>query len=372
MFYWYGYPYSNFHELNLDWVLEKVAQNRDSILALENAINNLDPDAPIVGNPGVLHVGHEEGMYLTINEAIAFAQSYCSPTKRVLIMIHGGEYNEPIRLTPNPGIDMVGLADTIITCPNAIQYPNAAMYTVGSGFFKNITFKTSGGGAYALHYEVQGYEGASMNTECVFENCSFIGINGKGGIGCGGGAGDKLAFINCRIESDTGTAAYIHNYPRAGGGTFNITVDSCKLTGNNSVMVEFYEANQMVMNFRNNVMNGHTKFRKMSQEAYTGWVTTDANLVNNSSGNTGRAMETSNAIISSIPVIDFAGYKRAIIPVNGLVNKESFTVEAYNVFPFPKELLYTVTPFCVEIAFDIATNPDVKNLTGTFTFKPQL
>ena len=211
-----------------------------------------------------------------------------------------------------------------------------------------------------------------MNTECVFENCSFIGINGKGGIGCGGGAGDKLAFINCRIESDTGTAAYIHNYPRAGGGTFNVTVDSCKLTGNNSVMVEFYEANQMTMNFRNNAMSGHTKFRKMSQEAYTGWVTTDANLVNNSSGNTGRAMETSNAMITSIPVIDFAGYKRAIIPVNGLVNKESFTVESYNVFPFPTEVLYTVTPFCVEVAFDTASNPDVTNFTGTFTFKPQL
>ena len=371
MFYWYGYPYSNFHELNLDWVLEKVAQNRDSILALENAINNLDPDEPVVGNPGVLHVGREAGMYSTINEAIAFAQSYCSPTKRVLIMIHGGEYNESIRLVPNPGIDMVGLPGTTIACPDAIQYPDCALYTVGSGFFSGITFKTSSGGAYALHYEVQGYEGASMNTECVFENCSFIGINGKGGIGCGGGAGDKLVFIHCNIES-AGTAAYIHNYPQAGGGTFNITVDACKITGNNSVMVEFYEANKMTMNFRNNVMSGHTKFRKMSQADYTGWVIRDDNLINNSSGNTGRAMETSKEMISSISVTDFAGYKRAIIPVNGLVNQESFTVEAYDVLPFPKELLYTVTPFCVEIAYNGASNPEVTNLTGTFTFKPQL
>lgn len=372
MFYLHGYPYSNFHDLNLDWILEKVSQNRDSILALENAINNLDPDSPVVGNPGVLHVGREAGMYSTINEAIAFAKSYCSPTKRVLIVIHGGEYNESIRLVPNPGIDMVGLSGTTIACPGATQYPDGALYTVGSGFFSGITFKTSGGGAYALHYEVQGYESASANTECVFENCSFIGINGKGGIGCGGGAGDKLAFINCHIESDTGTAAYIHNYPRAGGGTFNVTVDSCRITGNNSVMVEFYKANQMIMNFQNNVMSGHTKFREMSQADYTGWVIGDANLINNSSGNTGRAMETASEIISSIPVIDFANYKRAIIPVNGLVNRESFTVEAYNVFPFPKEVLYTVTPFCVEIAYNTASNPDVNNLTGTFKFRPQL
>lgn len=34
MFYWHGYPYTNFHELNLDWVLEKVKANKDAIEAI--------------------------------------------------------------------------------------------------------------------------------------------------------------------------------------------------------------------------------------------------------------------------------------------------------------------------------------------------
>lgn len=371
MFNWHGYPYTNFHELNLDWIIEKVAQNRDSILALENAFNNLNPDSHI-GNPGVLHVGRETGMYSTINSAINYAKTYCTPEKRVLIIIHGGVYNESLRLTPNPGIDIIGLSETVISCPDAIQYPDCALYTNGNGFFFGITFKTSGGGAYALHYEVQGYEDLTRGSECVFENCHFIGMNNKDGIGCGGGVDDRLLFINCTMSSDTGTAVYAHNYPTTNTQKFTFGLENCLVKGNHSISLDVYPDNPMQIDFKNNNLAGTTLVRNKKDNTSTGYITAFPNLQNNSFGNTGRAFETANEIPVAFPCENLAGYMRAYIPVAGLINLNSIRIVAIEGQQFPTELVYAIKSSFVEIAFNAGSNPGITTLIGTLEIRPQL
>ena len=371
MFYWYGYPYTNFHELNLDWVMRKVSENRNSILALENTVNNLDPEAPI-GNPGVLHVGQETGMYNTINEAIAFARQYCTPTRRVLIMIHGGRYDESVRLVPNPGIDMIGLSTTIIACPDAIQYPDGALYTVGSGFFENITFETNGGGAYALHYEVQGYETASESSQCVFSNCKFIGRNGKGGVGCGGGSNDTLKFINCEISSEGGNGGYFHNHPTVNQSNFSLECHSCNIKGASSVAIEFYPSNWLTMTFKDNTLQGKTQFRNMNNPVYIGYVQMIDHLINNSSGNTGRALESEETITASFPSSDFSTFYRVNLPVAGLVNKESVFIEQYADINLPSSITIVPHHEWIEVVYPSSENPGLTMLAATFHIRPQI
>lgn len=366
----FKYPYTNFHELNLDWILEEITRNKNSIITLENTINNIDPDA--IGNPGVLHVGSETGMYRTINEAIAFAKNYCTPTNRVLIMIHGGTYRETIRLLPNPGIDMIGLSDTTIMCPSEIQYPDGALYTVGSGFFKNITFETTGGGFYALHYEVQGFEDAAENTECIFENCRFIGHNRKGGVGCGGGCNDSLKFINCEIISEGERAGYFHNHPRFDHSKFNLECISCKIEGTYSVVIEYYPANALDMSFKNNTMSGKTLFRNMNNNYSTGYVTGSDKLGNHSSGNTGRALETERTVTASFPAAIMSNYYRVNLPVYGIINKESIAVEEFSENPLPTTLVISPYVLWVEIAYPVPENTGRTSLQAIFHIRPQL
>lgn len=371
MFYWHGYPYTNFHDLNLDWIISKIAQNRDSIKALEDAFNNLDPDSPI-GNPGVLNVGQEEGMYRTINSAVNYAKTYCAPEKRVLIIVHGGVYNESIRLVPNPGIDIIGLSGTVVNCPDAIQYPEAALYTTGSGYFANLTFSTQAGGVYAMHYEVQGHESESSWSVCVFDNCKFVGENGRDAVGCGGGTNDALIFENCNIYSANNRAIYVHNYPVSGGGDFTFAVHDCTINGRISIALDYYPDNNMTLRMKNNTMSGATSFLDKSTNTNTRFMPTWEKLKNECIGNTGRALEPKNDRIVALACAEFGGYNRAIVPVDGLVNGDSIQITQYESFPFPKAIVKSVNPNFVEMAYSTNDNPGLDRLIGVLSIRPQL
>lgn len=371
MFNWHGYPYTNFHELNLDWIIEKVAQNRDSILALENAFNNLNPDSTI-GNPGILHVGQESGMYTSINSAINYAKTYCAPEKRVLIIVHGGVYNESIRLLPNPGIDILGLSETVVNCPDAIQYPEAALYTAGSGYFANLTFRTQAGGVYALHYEVQEHENESSGSVCVFDNCAFVGENGRDAIGCGGGANDRLVFNSCNIYSDLNRAIYVHNYPVDGGDNFDFELYNCIIRGRTSFALDYYPNNKMTLRMKNNTMSGTTSILDKSTNTITKYMPTWDKMNNDCKGNTGRALEPKEDSVIALPCVEFGGYLRAVVPVEGLVNNDSIEITKYVEMPFPDPIVKTVKRNFVEFAFNQSSNPGINSLRGQLTIKPQL
>lgn len=315
MFNWHGYPYTNFHELNLDWVMEKVSENRDNITDLINKVNSISPSDP-VGNAGVLHVGAESGMYATINSAIEKARQYSAPNKRVLIVVHGGVYEESVNLAPNPGIDIIGYNSKIIA-PVGTAYPNACLYTCGSGFFAGLTFECSSPQtSYALHYEVQTYEGASENSVVLFDSCSFIGVNGRGAVGIGGGALDYLTFNNCRLVSYEGTVAYLHNHPtRTDNNVFISNFSNCVFEGNQTFAIDDYNKGSWLFNVIGCAISGSVTYRKMETQESNNYVPYDAHVTMMTSGNTSCVPSKEEEYYLSLPLGDSLGtYRRALIP----------------------------------------------------------
>ena len=234
------FPFTNLHDLNLDWIVRKMkevaestALTEEQLAALQASVANLesiaDYDAPLIGQildtlsrngieietqPSYVTVGKRGCMYRTINDAVNAAKEYCTKTNRVVIQISAGEYTESINLAPNPGIDLMGMGDVTIIKPTDTVYPNMCLFTAGEGKFTGITFKNNDANApYCVHYEVQSLENDCRNSTCDFINCTFYNTAGGSGVGCGGGCTDILRFINCEFRATSGTAAYFHNHP---------------------------------------------------------------------------------------------------------------------------------------------------------------
>lgn len=217
----------------------------------------------------ILTVAKVGGQFTTINAAITYARSYCTITNRVTIVVSDGLYNEEIILMPNPGIDIVGSGDnTRISYPS--QYPNSPIYTVGFGYFQNLTFiNETGGTSYAFHFESQ----TNPATGYVkFVNCSFLS-DSLAGVGIGLGQDTGVQFVGCDISSNSSQpGVYAHNYPANNisnqlleirntkistyGGSYSILIDdAAKLYGySNSKMSIIFancESNVPKIQYRN-------------------------------------------------------------------------------------------------------------------------
>lgn len=203
---WYNqFPWTNFHQLNLDWILQQVSANADNISQLQGAINAISPD---ITNSNILTVGDSGAMFRDINKAVGFARGYCSTDNRVAIVIMPGNYTADIDLAPNPGIDLIGIGRPVITS-SSTGYPHTALYTAGRGYFEGIEFV--GTVVYGVHVEVSGLSGDLSGTT-TFRNCKFTSPNGSA-IGAGIGRGNNLACIDCEFSSIAGNyGLYLHNY----------------------------------------------------------------------------------------------------------------------------------------------------------------
>jgi hypothetical protein len=181
-------------------------------------------------NSRLLTVGATGAQFTTINAAIDYAKAYCSVSNRVLIFIYPGTYEEDITLMPNPGIDLIGAGIDSTTVFSHSAYPNAALYTVGSGYFQGITFKSDGSSAYGFHFESQVNPAQGKVT---FVDCKFVGTY-HAGVGIGMGNNTTVRFYNCEIETlrnDT-AAFYAHNHPSAGNVNQFLYVNNCVITNN--------------------------------------------------------------------------------------------------------------------------------------------
>lgn len=206
---WYNkFPWTNFHELNLDWIINQVSTNTDNISQLQGAINNIRPG---IVNSNIITVGANGAMFNDINKAIGYARDYCGANNRVAIIIMPGNYTADIDLAPNPGIDLIGIGRPVIKSASS-GYPRTALYTAGQGYFEGIEFV--GTVTYAVHVEVQGLTGNTSGTT-VFNNCRFTSPT-VFAFGAGIGLGNNLTCRNCEFSSPAGTyGLYLHNYPSA-------------------------------------------------------------------------------------------------------------------------------------------------------------
>lgn len=274
------FPYTDLHNLNLDWVIATVKEVADSmkltaeqISVLEASVRNLesivDYDAPLIAQildtlnkngihietqPSFITVGKRGCMYSNINDAVNAAKAYCTTTSRVAIQIYPGIYTESINLAPNPGIDLIGMGDVTIVKPTDTVYPNMCLFTAGQGKFVGLTFKNNDANApYCVHYEVQTLEDHCRYTTCEFINCSFYNTATGSGVGCGGGCTDSLRFVNCVFRAVSGVSAYFHNHP-VNTEQFELSLKNCyfESVSNYAMTIDCYSKGYFVLSATGN------------------------------------------------------------------------------------------------------------------------
>lgn len=258
-----NWPYTNLHELNLDWVIKKVREGIEATnqaleavkeaekdvdkayaaaqAGIQQAVDNIDavvhdevtekvqdiltPEylQPIVDNAvdalldslptanysNIIFVGKKGCQYTTVNAAITAAKTYATTTNRVAVLVMPGTYNERIELINNPGIDFFGFNATL---EDACTYPDAIVFISGKTYMQGFSFRNTGdttGNAYAMHLEAQTHAEA---TSATFKDCTFFS-SGNAAIGIGLGTGYGISFYNCRFTSSVACGAYWHNYP---------------------------------------------------------------------------------------------------------------------------------------------------------------
>lgn len=300
---WYNqFPWTDFHQLNLDWIIKEIKTNSDNIAQndadIERLVALIDNISPGLSQSNYVTVGKAGAMFTDINSAVDFVKKYCSQSNRVAIVIYPGEYIADIDLAPNPGIDMIGIGKPVITSAST-GYPHTALYTAGQGYFEGIEFV--GTVAYGVHVEVQGLSG-NMAGYTTFRNCRFTSPNGSG-LGAGIGLGNYLACYDCEFSSPTGQyGLYLHQYPGA-DSPVTATFVSCNfaLSGSGVARIDDAANNYgghsapLVITFKDcisyNGAENIIEFHKTDSEVYNGIYYGSNITLRSCEGNTHPALE---------------------------------------------------------------------------------
>lgn len=231
-----NYPYTNLHELNLDWLIKKMNGLLEEWSGLDVTVTEklkemlesgelagviAEEIAPI--KDAIAHSYLAEGshimvvspsagaQYHTINEAITAARAVATSEHRVTLLIFPGEYDEEIILMPNPGIDMIGIGMPKVH--HASVYPDTPLHTTGTGYFEGIWFVAEGSQqAYALHIDAQEENSPGLIT---LKDCKFHST-ANSGAGVGLGTNVEVDFIGCEFTSTVANGLYVHNHPSSG------------------------------------------------------------------------------------------------------------------------------------------------------------
>lgn len=265
-----NFPYSNFHELNADWILEQVRDCVEKVKNLglsfeelkeyvNNYFSSLDVDSAIAaeirrlidnGTMGalinqtllgeintkvnslndymdkvyvrdsyILTVGHSNGMmFNTIKSAIDYAISKgLSLSNRYTILIEQGDYYEQLVYNDIHGLALIGLGNVPnnnvqIYYPG--QYPDCTVHVQGDISFYNLTIRNTVTSTYAAHIDPVD---STVSGVVTFRNCR---IQGGTAVGYGSGINTQLRLYDCQlIGSGSYPNLYAHNsaYPDRSG-----------------------------------------------------------------------------------------------------------------------------------------------------------
>lgn len=251
-----NFPYTNFHELNADWVVEVVKRAVEDVAETQKfvteyinsdefkrAINNqiqyfIDsgqiediiaqqfyPKLQVAPYSSFITVGKSGCVCKTINEAISLVKTYPDTQRNVGIVIMPGDYMEEI-VEP----DLFGMGFFGIGMPRIMfnsVYPRSPLYSAGRATFCGIHFlaMTSSNNSYALHIESQIYD---TLTDLKFYGCRFES-QGLHACGMGFGKNASAEFWDCVCMGKT--AVYAHNYPVANSDVSSLRMYNCSLFG---------------------------------------------------------------------------------------------------------------------------------------------
>lgn len=243
----------------------KDTDARNAIILLENAISGIENELDGLWNVGespVLYVSKTNSRFTTVNDAIDYAETYCSTTNRVTIVISSGLYQEYIDLDDNPGIDFFGIGNVVIR--SNVAWRLSAIRCSNSIWVKGIRFEnyyTPGDdehAGYGLHADpVTGIQS--------YIDCDFYSDNNFG-IGVGMGNNGQCNFYGCTMHGKSG-GIYAHN--NATNGTYgqwlrfyncrSISIDGgeCIRIDDAATMAQAGRISQMGLVFRNCIGNNH-------------------------------------------------------------------------------------------------------------------
>lgn len=182
-----------------------------AILDLQNRVSDLETLADksyLVDGSRVITVEKSGGMFTSINDAIAYAQTL---NAKCTIYVGSGNFNESINLAGNSNINIIGagIQNTII---NSDTNDVDTLFITGSGYIANLSLYcfAPNTGHYACHIEA-GID--STSGWLIFNNVYFYSQN-TSGMGAGLGKGFRVECNNCIFEGHEtgGRALYIHNF----------------------------------------------------------------------------------------------------------------------------------------------------------------
>ena len=203
----------------------KDSDAREAISELNTALAGVEGALDYVWNVGqspVLYVSKFNSRFQTINAAVAYARTYCSTSRRVMIIIGAGMYEEYIDLDNNPGIDFFGIGAVTIRsyvawrlstlrCSNTIRVYNIS-------FENYYTPEPDESAGYGLHAD-------PITGSQVYYNCNFYSDNNSA-IGIGMASNGSASFLYCTFRGANG-GIYAHNNVQTGSSGQWLTFRHC-------------------------------------------------------------------------------------------------------------------------------------------------
>ena len=283
-----NFPYSNFHELNADWILEQVRdcvkKVKDLGLSFEqlkeyvnNYFSSLDIDSAIaaeiqrlidngtigelinqtllgeinakvdginakvdgltplvektyVNGSNVVTVGKTSGvMFSSINDAIVFVKSKnISLTNPYTIIVFPATYREQLVLNDMHGLCIMGLNRDSTKLIYSGGYPDCVIHVQGDVTFRNLTIQNENLSTYAIHCDPVD---TTVRGTVQFDNCIIIGYRC---VGYGSGQYTSMRIENSFLSSLGDACIYAHNSAYADRIGQSLVVQNNMFTGSSA------------------------------------------------------------------------------------------------------------------------------------------
>lgn len=168
---------------------------------------------PIIDNKTVIVVAKDgSGDFLTINEALRYADKYMSRETEVTVIVYPGTYKETVNVNGNRFFSIVGVnRETCIIRDDSGQYNKCPLRIEGNSYVSNLTLISTHKDdpnfvkdgiiqqlpSYGLHIDAR-HKDNDDDYVCTIENCKIYSEQNPA-VGIGLDKNQTVNLINCEI-----------------------------------------------------------------------------------------------------------------------------------------------------------------------------